>query len=71
MPILKLIHLAKTLISVAGLALVFIGLVGIGLDFFKGDGMLSSIWDLAVGKTLRISLQSLPQLLRFGYLTAF
>jgi hypothetical protein len=36
--------LGKTLISVAGLALVFIGLVGIGLDFFKGDGMLSSAW---------------------------
>jgi hypothetical protein len=36
--------LSKTLISVAGLGLVFIGLVGIGLDFFKGDGMLSSVW---------------------------
>jgi hypothetical protein len=30
--------------SVAGLALVLIGLLGIGLDFFKGDGMLSNVW---------------------------
>lgn len=37
--------LAKTLMSVAGMALLAIGLIGIGLEFFKGDGILSSIWD--------------------------
>lgn len=36
--------LPKTLMSVGGLALIMIGLAGIGLDFFKGDGMLSSVW---------------------------
>jgi cation transport ATPase len=37
--------LAKTLMSVAGMALLFIGLIGIALEFFKGNGILSSIWD--------------------------
>jgi cation transport ATPase len=37
--------LLKTLSSVGGLTLVVIGLVGIGLEFFKGGGILSSTWD--------------------------
>jgi hypothetical protein len=37
--------LSKTLTSVVGLALIVIGLLGIAMELFKGDGMLSSIWD--------------------------
>lgn len=37
--------LAKTLMSVAGMALLAFGLIGIAMEFFKGDGVLSSIWD--------------------------
>ena len=34
--------LLKTLSSVAGIALVFIGLIGIGLEFFKEGGWLKT-----------------------------
>lgn len=37
--------LLKTLSSVGGMALVLIGILGIALEFFKGDGILGSIWD--------------------------
>ena len=37
--------LAKTLMSVAGMVLMLVGLAGIGMEFFKGDGILSSAWD--------------------------
>ncbi len=37
--------LLKTLSSVGGMALLVIGLIGIAMEFFKGDGVLSSIWD--------------------------
>ncbi|MEQ1600002.1 MAG: hypothetical protein ABL880_11630 [Methylotenera sp.] len=37
--------LAKTLMSVGGMVLLAIGLIGIAMEFFKGDGVLSIIWD--------------------------
>jgi cation transport ATPase len=37
--------LSKTLLSVGGMALLLVGILGIAMEFFKGDGMLSSIWD--------------------------
>ncbi len=37
--------LTKTIISVASMALLFIGILGIALEFFKGGGILSSAWD--------------------------
>ena len=37
--------LLKTLSSVAGMALLLVGLLGIAMEFFKGDGVLGSIWD--------------------------
>jgi membrane protein insertase Oxa1/YidC/SpoIIIJ len=37
--------LAKTLMSVAGMTLLVIGLLGIAMEFFKDDGVLGSIWD--------------------------
>jgi hypothetical protein len=37
--------LLKTLSSVGGMLLLVIGLIGIAMEFFKGDGILGSIWD--------------------------
>jgi hypothetical protein len=35
----------KTAISVAGMGLMMVGILGIGLEFFKDDGALGTIWD--------------------------
>jgi len=35
----------KTTLSFGGFALVIIGLLGIAMEFFKGDGILGSVWD--------------------------
>jgi hypothetical protein len=37
--------LPKTILSVIGMVLMLAGLAGIGLVFFKGGGVLSTIWD--------------------------
>jgi hypothetical protein len=37
--------LAKTLMSVGGMALLVIGLLGLALEIFRGGGILGSIWD--------------------------
>lgn len=37
--------LGKTLLSVASFALMLIGIIGMMIEFFKGDGMLSRAWD--------------------------
>jgi hypothetical protein len=37
--------LQKTVLSVAGIGLMMLGLIGLALEFFKEDGTLGAIWD--------------------------
>lgn len=35
----------KTALSVVGMGLMMVGILGIALEFFKDDGLLGKIWD--------------------------